>query len=233
MYSGDVFLVFERSSDRYVYAKARSLYLDPAILLNLGFDNIIGWSELGRGQVHTGGMFFVYSDHLGDRHLQNWSQVRTSGVIRSPVNPETSQFIGWVERRREITRLPGWATDAMIIGPRSLNCKQRSKLLPQLLSRDGWTDSEGQWHVHCAFGCGAVLTPETATIDRYPLPGCHGGKYSLDNTRLACGPCNHADAPTLRPRDWEPGDPVPITRKREHPRQRRGGYRRGRSARAG
>lgn len=49
------------------------------------------------------------------------------------------------------------------------------------------------WYADCAFGCGAVLTYNTATIDRYPTPGRCGGTYHIDNTRLACQPCNSND----------------------------------------
>ena len=44
--------------------------------------------------------------------------------------------------------------------------------------------------VLCAFGCGAELTVETATLDRYPIGGHDGGTYRKDNVRAACGSCN-------------------------------------------
>ena len=67
-----------------------------------------------------------------------------------------------------------------------------------IFKRDGWLgwDSDSrktQWKAYCAFGCGAVLTLETATVDRYPIPGHQGGTYHLDNTRAACLDCNEAD----------------------------------------
>lgn len=28
----------------------------------------------------------------------------------------------------------------------------------------------------CSFGCGTVLTLDTVTVDRFPIPGCQGGR---------------------------------------------------------
>lgn len=43
----------------------------------------------------------------------------------------------------------------------------------------------------CSFQpCDAVLTIETITVDRYPIPGCDGGTYVRSNIRPACGPHN-------------------------------------------
>lgn len=50
----------------------------------------------------------------------------------------------------------------------------------------------------CSFGCGTALTFETITVDRYPVPGCHGGRYTRGNIRPACGPCNSAVGGALR-----------------------------------
>lgn len=50
----------------------------------------------------------------------------------------------------------------------------------------------------CAFGCGAVLTLATVTVDRHPVPGCKGGRYTRDNIRPACKPCNDAHGNALR-----------------------------------
>jgi hypothetical protein len=52
--------------------------------------------------------------------------------------------------------------------------------------------------VGCAFGCGAVLTVDTVTADRYPVPGCNGGTYRRGNIRPACGPCNSRHGGALR-----------------------------------
>lgn len=43
----------------------------------------------------------------------------------------------------------------------------------------------------CAF-CAAPLTLDTVTADRI-VPGREGGRYTRDNIRPACGPCNSAD----------------------------------------
>jgi hypothetical protein len=50
----------------------------------------------------------------------------------------------------------------------------------------------------CSFNCGAVLTFETITIDRYPVPGCRGGRYIRGNIRPACAPCNSVHGGGLR-----------------------------------
>jgi hypothetical protein len=46
--------------------------------------------------------------------------------------------------------------------------------------------------VPCSF-CGAMLTTETVTADRYPVAGCDGGTYARGNIRPACLKCNSAD----------------------------------------
>jgi len=68
----------------------------------------------------------------------------------------------------------------------------RRRLLRYLWNHYG-TVVDGQTITDCSFGCGRVLTPETATIDRYPIPGRNGGRYTKRNTRLACRLCNCAD----------------------------------------
>lgn len=49
----------------------------------------------------------------------------------------------------------------------------------------------------CAGGCGILLTCETVTLDRYPVPGRLGGAYVRHNVRPMCQPCNngHVDEP--------------------------------------
>lgn len=42
----------------------------------------------------------------------------------------------------------------------------------------------------CAFGCDTVLTLANLYVDRHPIPGCQGGRYTKDNIRPSCGPCN-------------------------------------------
>lgn len=45
--------------------------------------------------------------------------------------------------------------------------------------------------------CLTVVTLDTITIDRWPIPGCEGGRYTRDNIRPACGPCNQYDGALL------------------------------------
>ena len=44
----------------------------------------------------------------------------------------------------------------------------------------------------CVF-CKAPLSYETVTVDRFPIPGRLGGRYTRDNIRPACGDCNRDD----------------------------------------
>lgn len=53
------------------------------------------------------------------------------------------------------------------------------------------TYGDGQT-TRCAF-CKGMLTYDTVTVDRYPIPGRAGGRYTRDNIRPACGPCNSED----------------------------------------
>lgn len=49
----------------------------------------------------------------------------------------------------------------------------------------------------CAF-CTTAVTVETITVDRYPVPGCDGGRYVHGNIRPACGPCNYSHGARVR-----------------------------------
>lgn len=44
----------------------------------------------------------------------------------------------------------------------------------------------------CAF-CKTPLLASTMTVDRFPIPGRKGGRYTRDNIRPACGGCNSED----------------------------------------
>jgi hypothetical protein len=46
--------------------------------------------------------------------------------------------------------------------------------------------------VPCAF-CKEPLMFSTLTVDRFPIPGRLGGRYTRDNIRPACLPCNSED----------------------------------------
>lgn len=50
----------------------------------------------------------------------------------------------------------------------------------------------------CAFECGALLTIDTITVDRFPVPGAQGGTYARGNIRPACAPCNSRYGATVR-----------------------------------
>lgn len=66
----------------------------------------------------------------------------------------------------------------------------KNALKQRAFKRDGWQDEHGNWFADCAFGCGDILDHRHATLDRHPIMGQNGGKYTLDNVRLACAPCN-------------------------------------------
>ena len=52
----------------------------------------------------------------------------------------------------------------------------------------------GPGRAKCAFrGCPTILTLETITVDRYPIPGCEGGTYARDNIRPACATHNYGE----------------------------------------
>lgn len=52
-------------------------------------------------------------------------------------------------------------------------------------------------HAACRF-CWTTLDESTITVDRYPVPGCQGGRYVRGNIRPACGPCNSIHGGSLR-----------------------------------
>lgn len=60
-----------------------------------------------------------------------------------------------------------------------------------LLSAEAGFGGDGE-KVPCAMGCGEVLTFETLTIDRHPVAGIDGGRYTRDNIRPACARENYS-----------------------------------------
>lgn len=42
----------------------------------------------------------------------------------------------------------------------------------------------------CSFDCGTTLDFSSVTIDRFPVAGVDGGKYTRNNIRPACSECN-------------------------------------------
>ena len=48
----------------------------------------------------------------------------------------------------------------------------------------------------CSF-CGIMLTFETITADRHPIPGIEGGTYRRGNIRPSCQDCNASDGGRL------------------------------------
>lgn len=56
----------------------------------------------------------------------------------------------------------------------------------------------GPHRAKCAFrGCQEILTLETITVDRYPIPGCMGGRYTRDNIRPACAAHNYGEGAAI------------------------------------
>jgi hypothetical protein len=46
--------------------------------------------------------------------------------------------------------------------------------------------------------CLIIVTDDTITVDRHPVPGVDNGTYDRDNIRPACGPCNSRAGTALR-----------------------------------
>lgn len=73
----------------------------------------------------------------------------------------------------------------------------------RLFRRDGWQDSDGEWFVMCAYGCGDVIGWHEASINMHPTKARDGGRYTFDNTRLVCrlcaeADCNHKELPSYK-----------------------------------
>ena len=96
----------------------------------------------------------------------------------------------------------------------------RFNLKWKLFKRDGWRvkDTNGQYvkyvetdnidprlvgriirYTKCSFGCGKTINWELATIDHHPIPRRDGGRWVLENTRLACAPCNNGEGAIYKP----------------------------------
>lgn len=60
------------------------------------------------------------------------------------------------------------------------------------------TFGDGNQATCCFEGCTTLLNFDTITVDRYPIPGAMGGKYTRDNIRPACGPHNFADGAKVK-----------------------------------
>lgn len=48
----------------------------------------------------------------------------------------------------------------------------------------------------CSF-CHRTVTFSTISVDRYPIPGCEGGRYVKGNIRPSCNSCNSKDGGLL------------------------------------
>ena len=73
----------------------------------------------------------------------------------------------------------------------SAACRRVRKLW--LIATYGWPDVG----LVCCWLCELVLDLQTLTVDRYPVPGVEGGRYTRDNIRPACPPCNSSTGGTL------------------------------------
>jgi hypothetical protein len=73
---------------------------------------------------------------------------------------------------------------------------QRRKRKLWLLSPESGFGGDGTY-VMCAMqllpNCIGLLTYETLTVDLYPKPRREGGRYTPNNIRPACHPCNSYD----------------------------------------
>lgn len=82
---------------------------------------------------------------------------------------------------------------------KSSNSNERGSSHDRRVRRQWLLDTFGNGTIaFCGFhGCGEVLTFDTITVDRFPIPGCEGGTYRRGNIRPACGHCNYADGARL------------------------------------
>lgn len=55
-----------------------------------------------------------------------------------------------------------------------------------LIATYGWPELQ----LVCCWLCDLVLDLETLTVDRHPVPGVDGGRYTRDNIKPACPFCN-------------------------------------------
>jgi hypothetical protein len=78
---------------------------------------------------------------------------------------------------------------------RSSNSNERGSSYDRRVRKQWLLDSFGNGTtVFCQFhGCKEELTFDTLTVDRYPIPGCEGGRYVRGNIRPACAHCNFSD----------------------------------------
>ena len=79
-------------------------------------------------------------------------------------------------------------TNTNVRGSAESRRRRKAWLLANFSKRLGPTKAK------CAFrGCKEILTMETVTVDRYPIPGCMGGTYVRGNIRPACATHNYGE----------------------------------------
>lgn len=79
------------------------------------------------------------------------------------------------------------------------NVYQRRRRKLWLIEEYGWPDPVDPLRgLVCCWKCGVPMTFEDITVDRFPVPGCDGGRYERGNIRPACRHCNEEHGCTLR-----------------------------------
>lgn len=73
------------------------------------------------------------------------------------------------------------------------SAKQRRERKKWLLEKFGNGEYASCMMEQHSASCPGKINFETMTVDRYPIPGCEGGRYVRGNIRPAWGPCNYAD----------------------------------------
>jgi hypothetical protein len=82
---------------------------------------------------------------------------------------------------------------------RTSNSNERGSSTDRKVRKQWLLDTFGNGKIaFCGFhGCGVELDFNTITVDRFPVPGCEGGRYVRGNIRPACLKCNTADGGKL------------------------------------
>lgn len=82
---------------------------------------------------------------------------------------------------------------------RESNSNERGSSYDRRVRKQWLLDTFGNGEIaFCSFhSCTKVLTFDTMTVDRFPIPGCEGGRYVRGNIRPACLECNTSDGGKL------------------------------------
>jgi hypothetical protein len=72
----------------------------------------------------------------------------------------------------------------------TVHANQRGNAADRRARRDWLVREYGNDGITLCWRCDVPTLPDEITIDRYPVPGCDGGRYVRGNIRPACALCN-------------------------------------------